>query len=463
MTPLSGYAIQSVRIKDGNDTATQISRTKRALRNSHKAEYDVFIKRDGHLIRYSASQPVDCYIESIIGGLRNTERAEVADGSFFYLTIVGGQYVCTDIEGWIPKEEVVLTKDDLVQYIQRGYVIFTSSNELKQVQVDEEQLLASIKKLQLVCDDYETNQEQLGELEAIEKQEYEVSKKRLVDEKQKVISTKLKTDVTLSNLQPVHISGTELTRKQIVGIFIVVGLIVLIGSAYFYFKQSNHNATFELPLKKVSETVDTYESFRQTQSGRTTLGKVLHYLEPTYLTVRNNRMPDNWVNKEIFFTDGSLTGTIITEGNRIGKIGDLVMAFNKSPNKQFIRIDGQDVSINVPVASDGEGLTNQKFNFTKLRDNSLDLLALLGAREIRSNKKVNKGNYTTQEITASFTQVPVTYIGRLARLMGNQPIYVETLKLTQTAVIGKVSIDFTATVIGFNDTNANEASHAATK
>lgn len=377
MKNMFGLSIQSVRVRESSKN--ELANYKRLLRKNASSSCDLFVHRDGHLIRYSSNKPFEFQVESAISKVKATSKDSLSlgDGSFYFVQKDEDGYITIDVSLWVPRSVERVSRAELEKILNHN-VILISDSDLSD---------GEIKKINI-----------LPELSG------------------------------LSSL--VTIDRKERARRLKIGALSIVSALI-VGLGYYGLFYEERTQSIVLPTKKVTELKDDFLDLREKQKALLSVGKLLHVAESTYLIARNSTLPSGWEIENFTYDNGTLKGIFKSKGESIARIMDLKSRYDHTVNYKFIEIDGQDTSINVPINPDGESMLNKTLELEKARDKYLDLLAMEGASTIVSTRMNDHGGYHSVSIEAELKESPPTVIGRLSRAFANLPIYVSDFTLSQ--------------------------------
>lgn len=372
-----GLSIQSVRVRESNKS--DLGNYKRLLRKSVNNRCDLFVNRDGHLIRYSSAQPFEFQIESAISKIKETSKDSLSlgDGSFIFIQKDEDGYIAIDVSMWVPRSIDRIPLSEIEKILQHGVMLISDSDISN----------GDIEKINILPE--------------------------------------------LSDLSSAATIDRQKRAKQInIGACLTCAFLIA-SAGYYTFFYEEREQSIVLPTKTVSEVKDLFNDYREKQKGLLTVGKLLHVAESSYLIVRNSTLPNGWELESLTYNAGALKGRFISKGGNIAKIMDLKSRYDHTENYRFIEIDGQDTYINVPISADGGAMIDKVLPLEATRDKYLDLLAFEGAKRIVSTRINDHGGYHSVSIEAELQELPPTIIGRLSRAFANLPIYVSDFTLNQ--------------------------------
>ncbi|MDN2483967.1 hypothetical protein [Vibrio agarivorans] len=369
--------------------------TKRLLSKAIPARNQLYVSRDGYLIRYSSQTAATIGIEPLIAAIKSDVDAALsnedgasrklkAESSFHVVEDKGDKLWVIRVHNWIPSQIYVTEATQKIAHIFSSGIVYGDL-------------------LDQTIEKHELNTDSLRPVPS-----FKVSRKHVTKnfDKEK--------------------------RYAIMGGGAIGGITILALLVQLLFTGDDAPA----PLRRVSnqpvieQEVDFYKQFREYQESRTTVGRTLAALEAMYMTVRDGELPTNWQSSEISIEGNRLEATFLPSGSQIGKIQDLKKHFANHHNRQFVTIDGQKADMVVHLSNDGAGYGNVKASTDVIRDPIIDSLSDLGAAAIHTSPAQRHGNYQTQRLKVEFRSKSPLHLGTLSRLFANKPIYTHTGKLT---------------------------------
>lgn len=379
MSNVLGLTIQSIKLDDNEN----INSKRNTLRRKEVNPCDLFVRRDGHLIRFSSNEPQDVFLEGFIESIRKTELKNTEEGTFWIVVYLNDIPHGIRVRGWVPRSIKTIDNDFILEITNQSYLVFIANLDAGKFESSDS------KNVKMIPFD----------INGVFSKTFDFNK----------------------------------TKRKAINIGIVCAFFVMFGFGLHHFTSSNNTMTFNLPVKTETKKIDTFIGFRQAQAAFTTAGRVLYALEPTYTMIRNGALPTGWVNKKITYENDSLNASVISMGKGVAEIGALKGIYNNHINRSFMNIDGQNVNVTVPISSDGAAFSNKSSSLSleELRDNVIDTMSLLNASEVLSNKYEMHDHYKIQKMKVVFKKVSPLTIGLLSRAFANKPIYLETLELTQ--------------------------------
>lgn len=391
-------SIQRVNLSQSKQKVGAIKKT---LSNKKPSENELFVERDGYLIRYASELPTRIGIEPMLTEIRNLGIIVASSGDFTVVEERQGTCWVLTVKGWIPREFKPVDKDEYVGKEEpfKGLTFLCGSGP--------------------IVDLAEYNSESLFQLPSFEvpKSSYTKNLKRIFQ--LKALAASIAGGVLIAGLL-IHNLNTEEVKQEIQNIVVKP----------------------EGPI-----TVDPYEKFRAEQSQRVSLARALYALQPMAIKLRPEALPRNWQMSKVTFVGNSLRGNITpTGGSHIGKIRDAKNVLLTGPNGKYIHIDGQAITMHVPIKPDGLGLVGKRAKLAEVRDPFLDFLADLGATSLKTSKPQRFVNFEIQNGEVMLPNVDLDYVGLISRRAAGLPIYISALDMDYNS--NKLNLKLTFTFVG---------------
>ena len=367
------------------------------MRESSKREFDLIVKRDDSIIRYSSNLVQDCHYEIQFQFVKRQAEIEVDNRNFsvIYLDESNCLKICLYKGNVLNRQEEY--SDEMFEYIKQFPIFY------------EEGVMIDLTDCESLL----------------------IDRSILVDDKGNPL------EFSLTNLA--HLLKKK--QRQIGG-FLSIFLLLFCG---FYLKDLffNQIKNFEKIEREVFVEVDSYKEYRDAVSRVYTLDQLIEPIQSAYITLM--KLPFGWKFESIDFQNGVVTTEILHSGGSLSLLNEYL---KQDHNGKFVNRDGIQSVLEFEVKSVGSLWKEQGSNFIETRDGFLDFMIKFNG-VISSNKSNSNGNFKVQNVGVELKEIDLTALTLIQKEVSNKPIFINHLSVIPTEKVGVVNVVINANIIGF--------------